>query len=54
MDDFRLQETKLRPQMEHFTRSRVNWLKGVEGAEQWETGPTKVREGWTWLHEKSQ
>lgn len=32
VDDFTLHETKLRPQYEIFTASRVNWWHGVEGA----------------------
>ncbi|KAL6856572.1 Mss4-like protein [Trichoderma novae-zelandiae] len=32
VDDFTLHETKLRPQYEIFTSSRVNWWHGVEGA----------------------
>jgi hypothetical protein len=37
VDDFNLHETKLRPQTELFTRSRVGWLTGVQGAKQYET-----------------
>lgn len=36
VDDFRLQETVLKPTVEQFTWSRVGWLKGVEGVEQFE------------------
>ncbi|ROW09577.1 hypothetical protein VMCG_02517 [Cytospora schulzeri] len=36
VDDFNLHETKLRPQKEIFTRSRVGWFTGVEGAEKFE------------------
>jgi hypothetical protein len=36
IDDFNLQETKFRPQMELFTKSRVSWLSGVEGAKQFD------------------
>lgn len=32
VDDFRLHETKLRPQIEGFVRERVDWFTGVEGA----------------------
>ncbi|KAL7928965.1 Mss4-like protein [Trichoderma chlorosporum] len=32
VDDFKLHETKLRPQTEIFTKSRVSWWNGVEGA----------------------
>ena len=31
VDDFHLQETKLRPRVEQFTKSRVDWFGGVEG-----------------------
>jgi hypothetical protein len=37
VDDFTLHETKLRPRRELFTRDRVGWLPGVEGAEHFET-----------------
>ncbi|KAK1235472.1 hypothetical protein PQX77_001300 [Marasmius sp. AFHP31] len=37
VDDFNLHETKLRPQVELFTKDRVSWLPGVEGAKQFET-----------------
>lgn len=33
VDDFRLHETKLRPQRELFTKDRVDWFSGVEGVE---------------------
>ncbi|KFA65716.1 hypothetical protein S40285_08322 [Stachybotrys chlorohalonatus IBT 40285] len=36
VDDFRLHETKLRPQVEQFTKDRVGWFTGVEGAEKFE------------------
>lgn len=36
VDDFNLQETKLRPQMELFIKERVAWLSGVEGAKKFE------------------
>ncbi|KAF9526280.1 Mss4-like protein [Crepidotus variabilis] len=39
VDDFSLHETKLRPQMEHFTKDRVSWFTGVEGADKYETSP---------------
>ncbi|ROW05639.1 hypothetical protein VSDG_00107 [Cytospora chrysosperma] len=32
VDDFSLHETKLRPQIEIFTKTRVGWFSGVEGA----------------------
>lgn len=35
MDDLTLHETTLKPQVETFTKSRVAWLKGAEGAEQY-------------------
>jgi len=34
VDDFHLHETKLKPEVEQFTKDRVNWLQGVEGAKQ--------------------
>jgi len=34
VDDFHLHETKLKPQVEQFTKDRVAWLKGAEGAKQ--------------------
>jgi hypothetical protein len=40
IDDFSLHETKFRPQVELFTRSRVSWLSGVEGAKQFEASST--------------
>ncbi|KAI5917368.1 Mss4-like protein [Camillea tinctor] len=36
VDDFNLHETKLRPQMELFTKDRVSWFSGVEGAKKFE------------------
>jgi hypothetical protein len=36
VDDFNLMETKLKPQLELFVKSRVNWLPGVEGAEKFD------------------
>ena len=36
VDDFSLHETKLKPRVEQFTKDRVNWLHGVEGAKQTE------------------
>jgi hypothetical protein len=36
VDDFSLHETKLRPQTELFTKDRVSWFHGVEGAQQFE------------------
>jgi hypothetical protein len=36
VDDFHLHETKLRPQVEVFTKDRVNWFSGVEGIKQCE------------------
>jgi hypothetical protein len=38
VDDFRLHETKLRPQKELFTKDRVSWFGGVEGAQQFQGG----------------
>jgi hypothetical protein len=34
VDDFNLHETKLRPQVELYTKDRVGWLHGVEGVKQ--------------------
>lgn len=34
VDDFHLHETKLKPKVEQFTKSRVGWLCGVEGVKQ--------------------
>lgn len=34
VDDFNLHETKLRPQVEVYTKDRVGWLHGVEGVKQ--------------------
>jgi len=34
IDDFTLQETKLKPRIEQFTKDRVNWLGGGKGVEQ--------------------
>lgn len=36
VDDFNLHETKLRPQIEQFTKDRVVWFSGVEGAKKFE------------------
>ena len=36
VDDFNLHETKLRPHKEQFTKDRVAWLSGVDGASQFE------------------
>jgi len=30
VDDFTLHETKLRPQVEQFTKDRCSWVKGAE------------------------
>lgn len=32
VDDFRLQEIKLRPQVEYYVKKRVDWFTGVEGS----------------------
>ncbi|KAI1769415.1 Mss4-like protein [Hypoxylon sp. FL1150] len=32
VDDFSLHETRLRPRVEQFTKDRVSWFSGVEGA----------------------
>lgn len=34
IDDFTLHETKLKPQFEQFTKSRVAWLPGAQGVKQ--------------------
>jgi hypothetical protein len=34
VDDFNLHETKLKPQVEQFVESRVEWLHGLEGIKQ--------------------
>jgi hypothetical protein len=34
VDDFRLHETKLKPQVEQFTETRAGWLHGAEGVKQ--------------------
>ncbi|EEU37743.1 uncharacterized protein NECHADRAFT_97966 [Fusarium vanettenii 77-13-4] len=34
VDDFKLAETVLRPTIEQYGKHRVDWLKGIEGAEQ--------------------
>ncbi|KAJ7064899.1 Mss4-like protein [Mycena amicta] len=36
VDDFHLHETKLRPQLEQYTKTRVAWLRPVEGMKQFE------------------
>ncbi|KAJ7049749.1 Mss4-like protein [Mycena amicta] len=36
VDDFTLHETKLRPRLEQFTKTRVAWLQPVEGMNQFE------------------
>ncbi|KAJ7696543.1 Mss4-like protein [Mycena rosella] len=36
VDDFHLHETKLRPTVEQFTKSRVGWLSAVDRAQQFE------------------
>lgn len=33
VDDFRLQETVLRPRVEQYVEERASWLEGVKGAE---------------------
>lgn len=34
VDDFTLHETKLKPQVEQYTRDRVSWLPGLDGVRQ--------------------
>nr|POE47479.1 hypothetical protein CFP56_00810 [Quercus suber] len=36
VDNFKLQETKLKPKHEQFTKNRVSWFKGGDGVEQHE------------------
>lgn len=36
VDDFNLHETKLRPQVEQFTNSRVGWLCALDGVKSFE------------------
>jgi hypothetical protein len=36
VDDFTLMETKLKPQVEQFTKDRVSWLSGGAGVKQYE------------------
>jgi hypothetical protein len=36
VDDFKLAETKLRPQIEQFIKERVDWFTGVDGAEKFD------------------
>lgn len=39
VDDFRLAETKLKPVMEVYTETRVEWLKPAVGVKQFEKTP---------------
>jgi hypothetical protein len=39
VDDFNLHETKLRPQIEQFTKDQVSWFSGVDGAQKFEAMP---------------
>jgi hypothetical protein len=39
VDDFTLQSTVLKPQHEIFTKSRLDWIKPIEGAKQHEAMP---------------
>lgn len=34
VDDFNLHETKLKPELEQYTKDRVSWLHGAEGVKQ--------------------
>jgi hypothetical protein len=34
VDDFSLHETRLRPRQEHWTKDRVSWFTGAQGAEE--------------------
>lgn len=38
IDDFELQETKVRPRVEQYIKDRVGWLNGGEGTEVKEHG----------------
>jgi hypothetical protein len=40
VDDFSLHDTKLKPELEQFTKGRVSWFKGVEGVHR-----TRVADG---------
>lgn len=35
VDDLKLPETTLKPQFEQFTKDRIAWCKGAEGADQY-------------------
>jgi hypothetical protein len=39
VDDFALHETKLKPQVEQYTKDRVCWFNGVDGAKKFEGMP---------------
>ena len=36
VDDFSLHDTVLRPRVEQFCKDRMSWVRGVEGARQFE------------------
>jgi len=44
VDDFNLAETKLKPKVEAFTKDRVSWFHGLEGAKQYD-GPAYDLQG---------
>lgn len=52
VDNFKLHETKLKPNHEQFTKNRVCWLAGAEGVEQHEgnfyTGGKDSQDKKTW------
>lgn len=43
VDDFNLHDTLLKPRLEVYTRDRVCWYNGVEGAEQYVDGKVTLR-----------
>ena len=45
VDDFNLHETKLKPRIEQFVKSRVGWFTGGQGVEQIEGNYFDHREG---------
>lgn len=36
VDDFNLHQTALKPNVEQFTKDRISWFSGVDGAEHFE------------------
>ncbi len=47
VDDLTLHETTLKPQLEIFTKDRVAWFKGAEGAEQHHGDPFGTKTEWS-------